>query len=160
MRYSMPGWQRWPVHGRYPIMLSGLMGIVALWFAAAELQPETSQVRTVTIEQRVILKVPVNPRPVRSTRWDERRGPQCVPVQMIRGAFLAGDESIDFLLRGQQRVRAQLDKECGGLDFYGGFYMQPEGAQICAKRDLIRTRMGGSCQIRRFRSLVPRYDRR
>ena len=41
------------------------------------------------------------------------------------------------------------------LDFYGGFYLQPDDDRICAKRETIRSRVGGSCRIERFRLLEP-----
>ena len=64
-------------------------------------------------------------------------------------------ESIDFVLRNRQRVRAKLASDCDGLDFWDGFYMQPEDTQICAGRDVVRNRAGGTCEIRRFRLLRP-----
>ena len=75
---------------------------------------------------------------------------------MIRRAMLSGEEQIDFMLADRSRVRAQLDEDCPALDFYGGFYLQfGKDQQICAKRDAIHSRMGGSCEIRRFRLLDP-----
>ena len=66
---------------------------------------------------------------------------------------------IDFILRGRQFVRARLDTDCEGLDFYGGFYLQSEDKRICARRDAISLRTGGSCRIEKFRTLTPRVDR-
>ena len=34
----------------------------------------------------------------------------------------------------------------------------PDIERICAKRDTIRSRVGGSCRIERFRTLVPKVD--
>ena len=54
-------------------------------------------------------------------------------------------------LRNRQRIRAGSTSDCPALDFYGGFYLQPDDERICAKRDSIHSRMGGSCRIERFR---------
>ena len=73
--------------------------------------------------------------------------------------MLSGPSSIDFVLRDRQRVRAVMDSECPALDFYGGFYLQPDDERICAKRETIRSRVGGSCRIEKFRLLVPQISR-
>ena len=51
-----------------------------------------------------------------------------------------------------------MDSDCPALDFYGGFYLQPDDERICAKRETIRSRVGGSCRIERFRLLVPQLQ--
>ena len=66
---------------------------------------------------------------------------------------MAGPSAIDFMLSDRRRVRAELDSDCMGLDFYGGFYVEPVEDSICAKREEIRLRAGGSCRIERFRRL-------
>ncbi len=73
--------------------------------------------------------------------------------------MLSGPDSVDILLRNRQRIRAKLDNDCEGLDFYGGLYLQTEDGQLCAKRDVIRSRMGGTCRIDKFRMLVPKVER-
>ena len=137
------------------MILTGLVGLLSALLAPSPAQP----VRIMTVEERLVIRVPVAPRPHRNVRWDEEKGPKCVPARAIAGAFLSGPDSIDFMLRGRQFVRARLDSDCEGLDFYGGFYVQPEDRMICAKRDTIRSRVGGSCRIQKFRTLVPRVDR-
>jgi hypothetical protein len=69
---------------------------------------------------------------------------------------LSGEEQVDFVLADRRRIRAQFDEDCPALDFYGGFYLQPQDDQLCAHRDAIHSRMGGSCTIGRFRQLKPR----
>lgn len=109
-----------------------------------------------SIERRLVVRVPVGPRIPGHLRWHEvGDGPRCLPVRAIAGASLAGDFGIDFVLRNRQRVRARLDDDCGGLDFYDGFYVQPEDRRICAGRDEIRSRVGATCEISRFRMLAP-----
>ena len=111
------------------------------------------------IEERLIIRIPVAPRPRIRIRWEEEKGPKCLPAEGIARAFLSGPDSVDFLMRGRQLIRARLDSDCDGLDFYGQFYVQPNDGRICARRDAIRSRVGGSCRIERFRTLVPKVDR-
>lgn len=108
-------------------------------------------------QDEVIVKVPIQPRPFAGTiEWREHKGPKCIPVGAIERAFLSGSRQIDFALDNGRRMRAELDDDCPALDFYGGFYLQLQDDQLCAGRDAIRSRMGGSCTIERFRKLVPK----
>lgn len=143
------------------MILTGLVGLLSALLAGSSEIPRAPGpgVRIMTIEERLIIRVPVAPRPQLRLRWDEEDGPQCLPAGRIAGAFLSGPDSIDFLMRGQRMFRARLDNDCEGLDFYGGFYVQPEDRRICAGRDTIRSRVGASCRIEKFRSLVPRVER-
>lgn len=138
-------------------MFASLLPILGLLLGAGEAQPEQqTTVRSMTVEQRLIVRVPIRARPMPALAWEEAKGPKCFPVQAIGWAFLSSPDSVDFILRNRQRVRARLDNECGGLDFYGGLYMTPEDGMVCARRDVIRSRMGGMCRIDKFRALVPR----
>ena len=118
--------------------------------------PVTATVSRVIIRDEVVMRVPViRPRTAWPVRWVEKRGPKCINSRAVIAASLADGNSIDFLLRDRRRVRAKMDSECPTLDFYGGFYLQPGDDRICARRDEIRNRIGGSCRIQRFRSMVP-----
>jgi hypothetical protein len=128
------------------------------WFAAAFSLPGVGPVAVsrVVIREEVILRVPVvRPRLRRPVQWEEKKGPQCIVHNQIVAAALAGDRSVDFLLRDRTRVRAQMDDRCETLDFYGSFYINPKDERICARREEIRSRMGESCRISRFRLMVP-----
>lgn len=143
------------------MILAGLVSLLSALLAGSEEPSATrASVRVTTVEERLIIRVPVVPRPRArlNIRWEEEKGPKCLPADSIARAFLSGPDSIDFLLRSRQLVRARLDSDCDGLDFYGQLYVQPEDDRICAKRDTIRSRMGGSCRIQRFRALVPKVD--
>jgi hypothetical protein len=122
-------------------------------------QPGAMQ-QTVTrlvIQDEVILRVPVQPRPLGPPiQWIERQGPKCIRAAAIRRALLSGPEQVDFVMASHARVRAQFDEGCPALDFYGGFYLQPVDERLCAGRDAVHSRMGGSCTIGRFRQLVPK----
>jgi hypothetical protein len=63
---------------------------------------------------------------------------------------------VDFVLANRARIRARFDEGCPALDFYAGFYLQPQDDRLCAGRDAVHSRMGGSCTIDRFRLLVPK----
>ncbi len=136
--------------GAFLTLLPMLLGLAAV-------QPGTVQqsVSRLVVQDEVILRVPVVPRqPLLRVRWIERKGPNCIPVAAIRRALL-GPERVDFILANRTRVRAEFDEDCPGLDFYGDLYLQPADARICAGRDAVHSRMGGSCTIGRFKQLVP-----
>ena len=118
----------------------------------------------VTIRGRIIIRVPSTLRdrvapapqltPARPIKWAEKKGPECIAADQLGGAIVAGDY-VDLVLRGGDRVRAQLDGDCSGLGYYGGFYVKPSAdGQICSGRDSIRTRSGDRCTIRKFKKLV------
>ncbi|HEY6049323.1 MAG TPA: hypothetical protein VIV07_09805 [Sphingomicrobium sp.] len=128
-------------------------------FAAQPGAVEQSVTRLV-IQNEVILRVPVQPRTLlRELEWTEHKGPKCLPIAAIRGALLTDPEQVDFVLVNRGRMRAQFDGDCPGLDFYGGFYLQPQDDLLCAGRDAVHSRMGGSCTIERFKQLIPKLRR-
>lgn len=140
-------------------MYSALIGLLTVLFAGGEQAQAAQSVRSMTIERGLIVRVPVRPHFKGRLRWaEEDHGPKCLPVSAIAGASLAGSDGIDFVLRSRQRVRAKFDDDCRGLDFYDGFYVQPQDRRICARRDAISSRVGGTCEINRFRMLTPRLD--
>ena len=142
------------------MILTGLIGLLSALLGGGEAPPAPTETARVTmIEQRLIIRVPVAPRPRIRIRWDEEKGPKCLPAEGIARAFLSGPDSVDFLMRSRQLIRARLDSDCDGLDFYGGLYFEPEDHRICARRDSVRSRVGGSCRIVKFRTLVPKVDR-
>ena len=132
-----------------------LLGFVAVQPGAVE-----QSVTRLVVQDEVILRVPVQPRPFTPRiDWIEKKGPKCIPAGAIRRAVLSGEEQldqVDFVLADRRRIRAKLDDNCPALDFYRGFYLQPEDERLCADRDAIHSRMGGSCTIEKFRQLIPR----
>lgn len=138
--------------------LLALLGLIpALLGIAAEQPAENQVVRRVIVQDEVIFRIPIRPRVSPPIEWIEHKGPKCIPANMLAGAILSGPNSIDFVMRNRQRVRAKMDSDCPALDFYGSFYLQPDDEYICAKRETIRSRAGGTCRIEKFRSLVPQY---
>ena len=129
---------------------------------AVQTGPASQTVTRMVIEQTVIWRVPLQPRPMMAQiEWLERAaaGPKCIPVANIRRALLSGPEHVDFVFARGGRIRAQFDEECPALDFYGNFYLQPQDGRLCAGRDAVRSRIGESCTIAGFRQLVPRIKR-
>jgi hypothetical protein len=126
---------------------------------AASAGEEPVELAQLTIRQRVVIRVPASPAmgPQRlppRMRWKEKRGPKCIPANGLAAAAVFKADTVDLMLRGGKRLRAQLDDECPALDFYSGFYIMPSGdGQVCAGRDMIHSRAGGKCGIDRFRTL-------
>ncbi len=139
-----------------PATLLGLLPVLLGVLAAQPAALQQSVTRLVG-DNEVVLRVPIQPRaPARKFGWAERKGPNCIAAGNIRRAILSGPEQVDFVLGNRRRVRAELEDDCPPLDFYGGFYLQPEDERVCAGRDAVHSRMGGSCTIERFKLLVPR----
>jgi hypothetical protein len=109
-----------------------------------------------TIRQQLIIRVPSRVRrPADPVLYKEKNGPKCIPASVLAGAQIS-NYGVDLLLKGGRRVRAKLADDCPPLDYYSGFYIrQGLDGQVCADRDSIRVRSGGSCEIERFRKLVP-----
>jgi hypothetical protein len=109
-----------------------------------------------TIRQQLIIRVPSRVRrPADPVLYMEKNGPKCIPASVLAGAQIS-NYGVDLLLKGGRRVRAKLADDCPPLDYYSGFYIrQGLDGQVCADRDSIRVRSGGSCEIERFRKLVP-----
>ncbi|MDQ3074138.1 MAG: hypothetical protein M3Q88_00795 [Pseudomonadota bacterium] len=116
-------------------------------------------VQRMIVEDQIIIRVPIQQGPPRRLEWVEHKGPKCLPAAAIAGAAMVGPSMIDFMLSDRRRVRARLDSDCAGIDFYSGFYVQPQDGEVCAKREEIRSRAGSTCRIERFRSLQPKYKR-
>ena len=120
-------------------------------------------VTRLVVQDEVILRIPVQPRPlVPQFVWTEHKGPKCFPTAVIKGALLSGSEQmdqVDFLVGKRRRIRAEFSEDCPALDFYRGFYLQPQDERLCAGRDAIYSRMGGSCTIDNFKLLIPKLRR-
>lgn len=137
-----------------------IWNLVPLLFAMFAAQPATmgESVTRLVIQDEVILRVPVQPhRLIPDVDWVERKGPRCIPAAAIQRALLSSSEQVDFVMANRSRIRARLDEDCPALDFYAGFYLQPHGDMLCAGRDSIYSRIGGSCTIERFSQLDPKF---
>ena len=138
-----------------PSILLALVPL-ALGLAGSQADQALPTVGRLIGEREMIFRVPVRPRlATPHLHWAEGHRFKCVKTRAIRGAVLAGPAQLDLLLAGRQRARASFDSNCPALDFYGGFYLKSDDDRICADRDSVHSRMGGSCRIRAFRRLVP-----
>lgn len=137
-----------------------MLNFVPLLLGLFAAQPGTvsQSVTRLIVQDEIILRVPVQPRPLLpETEWVEKKGPKCIPAAAIQRALLSGSEQVDFILADRARIRAQFDEGCPALDFYGGFYLQPRDERLCARRDAVHSRIGSSCTIERFKQLVPKF---
>lgn len=124
-----------------------------------------SRIAQVRIQQHVVIRVPrpdtvrrvsAPAAPLPPIAWVEKDSDKCVKIQNLAGATITRPDSVDLFLSGGKRVRARLGNECPALDFYTGFYVKPtKDGMVCAKRDVFRSRSGGECRIKAFRTLVP-----
>ena len=131
-------------------LLPALLGLTAVQSA------DYPQVRTTFVQNEFVTRVPARPRPNPPRFiWEETRGPKCISSNAIQGALLSGSDHVDFVTNSKRRFRAKFDSDCPALDFYEGFYVNSPSRMICAGRDEIRSRMGGSCSIESFTQLVP-----
>ena len=111
------------------------------------------------IREQILIRVPaklrqVQPPAIDHVEWKEKKGPKCLSMRLITGAALVGQNSVDLILRDKSRVRAKLERSCPALDYYRGFYVSPtKDGQICADRDFFRSRLGGQCEIDKFKAL-------
>ena len=143
-----------------PSSLTALIVSLSAWLGVASDAPDQRQVvQRMIVRDEIVIHVPIAQRRPPRIEWVEHKGPKCLSAAMIAGAAMASQSSIDFVLRNRRRVRAKLDSDCDGLDFYGGFYVEPRDGAVCAKREEIRVRAGTTCRIERFRSLEARYKR-
>jgi hypothetical protein len=144
--------------GAAALFLLTMMTVVPDEGAAAA---EEMQLAQVIIREQIIIRVRSGERPMpqqqaAATEWRERKGPKCVAASTIAGATGLSRTSVDLVLRDQSRIRARLNSNCPALDYYYGFYVDPTpDGQICADRDIIRSRVGGQCGIETFRALQP-----
>ena len=130
----------------------------------AQVRPPDDGRGMLSVRQQIIIRVSPAPRSGnrvglsrQNIAWEESRGPRCIPIRQILGAAQIGQDSVDLILRDNTRIRARLESRCPAMDYYFGVYVRPNrDGMICADRDEIRSRSGGSCDIERFRILRPR----
>ncbi len=134
--------------------------VLALLAAAVPAAPpvEADRFAQLMIQQRVVVRVPVvpvQPAPAAPARWVEKRGPKCVGIGTLAGFVVRGPQLVDLFMRGGQRVRTRLERQCTNIDLGYGFYVKPNAdGRLCSGRDSLHARSGGSCEVERFTTLV------
>lgn len=156
------------------IVLSAVLAVAAA-AATPEDRPDMTRVQLaqVTIEQRVIIRIPM----VRTTAPNagqrasiappipdepqaptvkEVKGPKCLKVDRLRGALINPVTGMVTMLTDKDELfRAHFGRMCRAADFYSGVYIQPtKDGSICVGRDTLHARNGSSCDIERFGKLV------
>lgn len=153
--------------------MSGLSAVLSMMLlatpavSAAPLERDAQVLAQMTIEQRVIIRVPIMPlrppRPLRAAppviQWEERGSPKCLRTRDIKGAVIERGQTLHLVFSRVERYRIELDRSCRAADFYSGFYLEPtDDGKICARRDTLHSRAGASCEISRFRELTPQRE--
>jgi len=142
-------------HGARRVTIITILTFVPMLLGMAATAAPGDSVSTLVTRDETIMRVPVRPPPGR-IQWVEHEGPRCIVAQAIRGAIQSGRDHVDFITVRGRRFRARFEEDCPALDFYEGLYLKPEDHRVCAGRDVIRSRMGGSCMIEKFNLLVPK----
>lgn len=143
-------------------------GLAFALLAEAFLPQVQEQVR---IEQRMTVRIiprapapPPNmlmdlPRAGLAPRYEERRMGKCLPVAGIAGVQVGEGNRLILFMRDQRIVSAELEKTCHPRDFYSGFYVDRNGdGMLCADRDVLHSRSGSDCSLKRFRQLIEADD--
>lgn len=125
-------------------------------------ETDVVQLAQMTVEQRVIIRIPLArqrpraPSPDPPIDWKEKKGPKCVPIRTIRAAAITAQNGIDMLLTSGERYRGRLERGCRSIDFLSGFYIQAtQDGDLCAGRDAVQARGGTECEIDSFKRLEP-----
>ncbi len=129
------------------------------WTMPGKAEGRDFRLAQATIEQRVIIRVPLMRRPPPPPReneeWEERKGPKCIDLKRLRAAAVTSPRGVDLMLSGRERIRALLGRECRPADLYSGLYIQPnEDGALCAGRDRVLSRSGADCPIRKLVRMV------
>ncbi|CAN5192034.1 hypothetical protein BH10PSE13_BH10PSE13_16190 [soil metagenome] len=124
-------------------------------------------VGSVTIERRIIIRIPTlrapatdlrqfAPRASAAPQSGAARRPTCLSLDIIRGATMHDRAGILFVTNGNIRYQAVLERGCRPVDFQSGFYLgATEDGAICAGRDMLHARSGLRCAIVGLKRLAP-----
>jgi hypothetical protein len=128
---------------------------------------QSSVVRQVRIEQRVVVRIAPQPGPSRQNllaeipqrapvpQFEERGKEKCVPLVDIAGVQTGSGNRLVLFLRDRRMISLNLEKACRARDFYAGFYVEKnKDGQICVDRDKLQSRTGARCQVETMRQLV------
>lgn len=138
-------------------LLAVSLALLPLAGSRAEPDEGSFEVAQLTIRRSIVVRVQTTIAEAGPIKWREKKGPKCLPTATILGAGVVEPNSVDFILRGGQRVRARFASSCPALAFYSGFYVAPNpDGQMCAGRDTVRDRAGGECEVSKLRLLVAR----
>lgn len=156
------------------VLLMAASATASMPRTVAEPPSASIQLAQVTIEQRVIIRIPtipppnaprlqrgaltspLPPEPPDNVELREVKGPKCIKLDSLRGAILNSRTGVTMLNDRDEAFRTHFGKSCRAADFYSGFYVQPtKDGSICAGRDTLHARNGSTCDIQKFTKLVP-----
>ncbi len=92
---------------------------------------------------------------------DAHKTGKCLGITTIAAVQPGDGDELLLFLHDQRIISVKLEKRCSARAFYSGFYIagNTDGA-ICAGRDILLSRSGTNCKVRRLNELVPSLDRR
>lgn len=144
---------------------SGQISAAASPEAAAPLSGLFDQWFQVSIEQRVIIRIPRQSAPPANMgsrskatpmRYKEEKIGKCLLVDKLIATRIGNEHGLDLITRDGAMIRAYLGDGCLASEFYAGAYTErPMDGKLCVDRDLLRARTGAKCEIDKFRLLVP-----
>ncbi|WP_086734721.1 hypothetical protein [Erythrobacter colymbi] len=128
---------------------------------------QSTVLRQVRIEQRVVVRITPQPGPSRQNltaevperppapRFEERGKEKCVPLADIAGVQTGSGDRLVLFLRDRRMIAVNLEKACRARDFYAGFYVERnKDGQLCVERDKLQSRTGAQCEVETMRQLV------
>ncbi len=160
---EMPEWAlEWSYSTVAPLPLAPEGRTVWSRIAEAFRAPSAEQVR---IEQRVTVRIAPRslsrqmladlPTAPLATRFKERKVGKCLSVKGIAGVQIGQDDRLLLFMRDRRLIGASLEKACSARDFYSGFYVDRGGdGKLCVDRDMLHSRSGSTCTVRKLRELV------
>lgn len=84
---------------------------------------------------------------------------KCIPIREIGGVQVQSGNRLMLFMRDRRIVGATLEKGCRARDFYSGFYVERgDDGLICSGRDILQSRSGTKCELRKLHRLVPVRD--
>ena len=105
-------------------MTSGtFFGIVPLLLGLFAAQPGVvgQSVTRLVVQDEIILRVPVQPRPLMpEIEWIEKKGPKCIPAAAIQRRAPVGPQQVDFVLsinRARAVAAPSFDEDLPGARF-------------------------------------------
>jgi len=132
---------------------------------------QSSIVRQVRIEQRVVVRIAPRPPAARQNlladlpqrevapRFEERGKEKCVALDGIVGVQTGSGNRLVLYLRDRRMISVNLEKACRARDFYSGFYVEKnKDGRLCVERDKLQSRTGARCEVETMRELVEVRD--
>jgi hypothetical protein len=125
-----------------PVAVSAFQRLITLAMLLAAM-PVAAQTRPVPAR-------PADPGPLRE-EWRPGKADRrmCIDAAEIAGAIVVDPRRLEIYDRAGRRFQLTFAEDCPHLGYYGGFFYKPDAdGRICASRDSLMGRAGGTCRIR------------